>query len=49
MAMAARVTIAEVENLREAGDLDPDSIHTPGIFIQRIVKVDRIAFDITNL
>jgi 3-oxoacid CoA-transferase A subunit len=49
MAMAARVTIAEVENLRETGDLDPDSIHTPGIFIQRIVKVDRITFDITNL
>jgi 3-oxoacid CoA-transferase subunit A len=49
MAMAARVTIAEIENLRETGDLDPDSIHTPGIFVQRIVKVDRIAFDITNL
>ncbi len=49
MAMAARVTIAEVENLRETGDLDPDSVHTPGIFVQRIVKVDRVAFNITNL
>jgi 3-oxoacid CoA-transferase A subunit len=49
MAMAARVTIAEVENLTEMGELDPDSIHTPGIFVQRILKVPRIAFDITNL
>jgi 3-oxoacid CoA-transferase subunit A len=49
MAMAARVTIAEVENLVSQGDLDPESVHTPGIFIQRIVQVPRIAFDITNL
>jgi 3-oxoacid CoA-transferase subunit A len=49
MAMAARVTIAEVENLVVPGDLDPDAIHTPGIFVQKVVKVPRIAFDITNL
>lgn len=49
MAMAARVTIAEVENLVPQGDLDPESIHTPGIFVQKIVKVPRIMFDITNL
>jgi 3-oxoacid CoA-transferase A subunit len=49
MAMAARVTVAEVENLRETGDLDPDAVHTPGIFVQRVVQVGRIAFDITNL
>jgi 3-oxoacid CoA-transferase A subunit len=49
MAMAARVTIAEVENLVAPGELDPDSVHTPGIFVQRVVKVNRIAFDITNL
>jgi 3-oxoacid CoA-transferase A subunit len=49
MAMAARVTIAEVENLVEPGELDPDSVHTPGIFVQRVLKVRRIAFDITNL
>jgi 3-oxoacid CoA-transferase subunit A len=49
MAMAARVTIAEVENLVSQGDLDPESVHTPGIFVQRIVKVPRITFDITNL
>jgi 3-oxoacid CoA-transferase subunit A len=49
MAMAASLTIAEVENLAETGELDPDSIHTPGIFVQRVVKAPRIAFDITNL
>ena len=38
MATAARVTIAEVEELVEAGELDPDSIHTPGIYVQRILK-----------
>src|SRR5688572_14021057 len=36
MAMAARVTIAEVEQLVEPGALDPDAIVTPGIFVQRI-------------
>lgn len=49
MAMAAKVTIAEVENLKTPGDLDPDAIHTPGIFVQRVVAVPRIEFDITNL
>ena len=38
MATAAAVTVAEVEELVEVGELDPDSIHTPGIFVQRIVK-----------
>lgn len=38
MASAARITIAEVEELVEVGELDPDHIHTPGIFVQRIVK-----------
>jgi 3-oxoacid CoA-transferase subunit A len=37
VAMAGKVTIAEVEHLVETGDLDPDQIHTPGIFVQRIV------------
>jgi len=49
MAMAARVTIAEVENLVDVGELDPECVHTPGIFVQRVVKVPRITFDITNL
>jgi 3-oxoacid CoA-transferase len=38
MAMAARTTIAEVEELVPAGQLDPDSVHTPGIFVQRIFQ-----------
>ena len=37
MATAARVTVAEVERLVEPGAVDPDCIHTPGIFVQRIV------------
>ena len=36
-AMCGRVTVAEVEVLVEAGALDPDEIHTPGIFVQRMV------------
>ena len=39
-AMCGRVTIAEVEELVEPGELDPDRIHTPGIFVQRIVRGD---------
>lgn len=38
MATAARITIAEVEHLVEPGDLDPDLIHTPGIFVDRIFQ-----------
>ena len=38
MATAGRTTIAEVENLVEPGELDKDKIHTPGIFVQRIIK-----------
>jgi 3-oxoacid CoA-transferase subunit A len=49
MAMAARVTIAEVENLMPQGCLNPEFVHTAGIFVQRILEVPRIAFDITNL
>jgi 3-oxoacid CoA-transferase subunit A len=37
MATAGRVTVAEVEELVEDGTLDGDSIHTPGIFVDRIV------------
>lgn len=36
MAAAGKVTIAEVEELVEAGGLDPDHIHTPGIYVQRV-------------
>ena len=38
MAMAGRVTIAEVEELVEPGQLDPNHIHSPGIFVQRIFQ-----------
>ena len=38
MATAARLTIAEVEELVPIGSLDPDNIHTPGIFVQRIIR-----------
>jgi 3-oxoacid CoA-transferase subunit A len=38
MATAGAVTVAEVEELVEPGELDPDQIHTPGIFVQRIVR-----------
>ncbi|HEX2314602.1 MAG TPA: CoA transferase subunit A [Thermomonospora sp.] len=36
-AMAGRVTVAEVEKLVEPGDLDPDQVHLPGVFVQRVV------------
>lgn len=36
-AMAGKITIAEVEELVEVGQLDPDEIHTPGVFVQRVV------------
>jgi 3-oxoacid CoA-transferase A subunit len=49
MAMAGRVTIAEVENLVPVGTLDPECVHTPGIFVQRVVKVPRVTFSITDL
>ncbi len=41
MAMAGRITIAEVEEIVPAGELDPNTIHTPGIFVQRVVKGER--------
>ena len=40
MATAGRVTIAEVEELVEPGELDPNQIHTPGVFVQRIFQGD---------
>ncbi len=41
MAAAGRITIAAVEELVEPGELDPDRSHTPGIYVQRVVKVQR--------
>ena len=37
MAMAAEVTVAEVEHLVELGDLNPESVATPGVFVNRVV------------
>jgi 3-oxoacid CoA-transferase subunit A len=41
MCGAATVTVAEVEQLVPVGELDPNQIHIPGIFIQRIFKGDK--------
>jgi 3-oxoacid CoA-transferase subunit A len=38
MAMAGKITIAEVEELVEPGTLDPDHIHLPGIYVHRIFQ-----------
>ena len=38
MATAGKVTVVEVEELVETGSLDPDNIHTPGIYVDRIFK-----------
>ncbi|GAB2812479.1 3-oxoacid CoA-transferase subunit A [Lentzea nigeriaca] len=38
-AMCGRITIAEVEELVDPGELDPDQIHTPGVFVQRVVAL----------
>lgn len=38
-AMAGKITIAEVEELVEPGEIDPEAVHLPGIFVQRIVQV----------
>jgi 3-oxoacid CoA-transferase subunit A len=37
VAMAGKITVAEVEHIVEIGELDPDEVHTPGIYVQRIV------------
>ena len=38
-AMCGRLTIAEVEHLVEPGELDPNHVHTPGVFVQRVVAL----------
>lgn len=38
MATAGKITIAEVEEIVELGEIDPDQVHTPGAFVQRVVK-----------
>jgi 3-oxoadipate CoA-transferase alpha subunit len=41
MAMAAALTVAQVHHLRELGEIPPDGVHTPGIFVNRVVQVKR--------
>ena len=41
MAMAGKITIAEVEELVEVGSIDPDHVHTPGVFVQRVFQGER--------
>lgn len=41
MATAAKITIAEVEEIVEIGSLDPDTIHTPGIYVHRLIQGDK--------
>lgn len=48
MAMAGKITIAEVENLVPAGELEPANIHTPGIFIQRIFQGKNYERELNN-
>ena len=48
MAMAGKITVAEVEELVQEGELDPNQIHTPGIFVQRILQGDKFDKRIEN-
>ena len=41
IAMCGKITIAEVEELVEPGELDPSQIHTPGIFVHRIIQGEK--------
>jgi 3-oxoadipate CoA-transferase alpha subunit len=43
MAMAAKKTIASVHEIVELGELDPEAVVTPGIFVSRIVRIERVA------
>lgn len=49
MAMAGKITVAEVEELVPEGQLDPNQIHTPGIFIQRILQGAKFEKRIENI
>ena len=49
MATAGKITVAEVEEILKVGELDPDQIHTPGIYINRIIKGENYSKAIENL
>ena len=38
MATAGKITVAEVEEIVDYGEIDPDQVHTPGIFVQKVLK-----------
>jgi 3-oxoacid CoA-transferase A subunit len=44
MAAAAKITIAQVEVLKEPGQLEPDMVHIPGVYVQRVVPVERLNY-----
>jgi 3-oxoacid CoA-transferase subunit A len=48
MATAARITIAEVEEIVPLGELDPDQIHTPGVYVKRLIKGEKYEKRIEN-
>ena len=48
MATAGKITVAEVEEIVELGELDPDQIHTPGIYVNRIIKSPSLEKRIEN-
>ncbi len=41
VAMCGHITVAEVEEIVPVGQIDPDTVHTPGIFVQRLLKGDK--------
>jgi len=43
MAMAAKTTVATVHEMVELGELDPEAVVTPGLYVQRVVRIDRVA------
>lgn len=47
MCMAARIAVAQVHQIVELGALDPERVVTPGIFVKRIVRVDRVRYNPT--
>jgi len=47
MAKAARITIVEAENVVETGQIDPDMVHLPNVYVKRVVKVDRPKIEVT--
>jgi 3-oxoadipate CoA-transferase alpha subunit len=49
MAGAARVTIAEVDEIVEAGELDPETVITPGVYVQRVVQRPKVADDSSEI